>query len=128
MGKGVTPGRLQSSGVSLHAKAVVVDGQEVFVGSMNMDARSKLLNTEMGIIVDSAPLAQAVTRFFDAATLPTSAFHVVIIPGGKPHAGDMQWQASKDGKPVTWNRDPEATVQRRTAVQLLKLLPIEGLL
>ena len=117
-----------SSGVSLHAKAVVVDGQKVFIGSMNMDARSKLLNTEMGIIVDSAPLAQAVTHFFDAATLPTSAYRVVLIPKGKPHAGSMQWQASKDGKPISWDHDPEATLQRRTEVQLLKLLPIEGLL
>ncbi len=117
-----------SSGVSLHAKAVVVDEQKVFIGSMNMDARSKLLNTEMGIIVDSAPLAQAVTRFFDAATVPASAYHVVLIPAGSPHAGDMQWQAIKDGKPVTYSHDPDATMQRRVEVQLLKLLPIEGLL
>ena len=117
-----------SSGVSLHAKAIVVDGKKVFVGSMNMDARSKLLNTEMGIIVDSAPLAQAVTRFFDSATLPTSAYRVVLIPKGEPHAGSMQWQASKDGKPISWDHDPNATLQRRTEVQLLKLLPIEGLL
>lgn len=115
----------KSSGVSLHAKAVVVDGQKVFVGSMNMDARSKLLNTEMGIIVDSAPLAQAVTQFFDAATLPTSAYRLVLIPKGKPHTGSMQWQASK---PVIWDHDPEATLQRRAEVQLLKLLPIESLL
>jgi Phosphatidylserine/phosphatidylglycerophosphate/cardiolipin synthases and related enzymes len=46
-----------SSGVSLHAKAIVVDGKLVFIGSMNMDQRSKLLNTEMGIIVDCPALA-----------------------------------------------------------------------
>ena len=117
-----------SSGVSLHAKAVVVDDQKVFIGSMNMDARSRLLNTEMGIIVDSPPLAEAVTRFFDAATVPTSAYRVVLIPKGSPDAGDMQWQASKGGKPVTFDHDPDATLQRRTEVQLLKLLPIESLL
>ena len=117
-----------SSGVSLHAKAVVVDDQKVFIGSMNMDARSRLLNTEMGIIVDSAPLAEAVIRFFDAATLPSSAYRVVLIPQGTPHAGDLQWQAAKDGKPVTFDHDPDASVQRRAEVQLLKLLPIEGLL
>lgn len=117
-----------SSGVSLHAKAVVVDNRKVFIGSMNMDARSRVLNTEMGIIVDSAPLAAAVIHFFDAATLPTSAYRVVLIPQGEPHAGDMQWQASKDGKPVTFDHDPDATVQRRAEVQLLKLLPIESLL
>ena len=33
--------------VSLHAKSLVVDRRLVFIGSMNMDHRSKLLNTEM---------------------------------------------------------------------------------
>lgn len=57
--------RGRSSGVGLHAKAIVVDGREFFVGSMNMDQRSKLLNAENGIIVDSPALAAMVTTFFD---------------------------------------------------------------
>ncbi len=117
-----------SSGVSLHAKAVVVDDHKVFIGSMNMDARSRLLNTEMGIIVDSPALAGAVIRFFDAATLPSSAYEVILIPEGQTGAGAMQWRASKDGKPITFDHDPEASLMRRTEVQLLKLLPIESLL
>jgi putative cardiolipin synthase len=36
----------------------------VFVGSMNMDRRSALLNTEQGIVVDSPALAKAVAQFF----------------------------------------------------------------
>ncbi|HET7063811.1 MAG TPA: phospholipase D family protein, partial [Rudaea sp.] len=69
-----TPGTAQpvtssgtSSGVSLHAKTLVVDREHVFIGSLNMDQRSKLLNTEMGVIIDSAPLAQAVREYFDTA-------------------------------------------------------------
>jgi putative cardiolipin synthase len=117
-----------SSGVSLHAKAVVVDRQQVFIGSMNMDARSKLLNTEMGIIVDSTPLAAAVTRFFDTATLPDNAYHVVLKANGSAHGGAMQWQASDNGKPLSYDHDPDATTSRRVEVQLLKLLPLESLL
>ena len=113
-----------SSGVSLHAKAIVVDRQQVFIGSMNMDARSKLLNTEMGLIVDCPPLAAAVTQFFDTATLPASAYHLML----KTDGGAMQWQASDNGKPVSYNRDPDATAQRRIEVQMLKLLPLESLL
>ena len=113
-----------SSGVSLHAKAIVVDRQQVFIGSMNMDARSKLLNTEMGLIVDCPPLAAAVTEFFETATLPASAYHVMLQTDG----GAMQWQASDDGKPVSYDRDPGATTQRRIEVQMLKLLPLESLL
>lgn len=118
-----------SSGVSLHAKAIVVDQQLVFIGSMNMDQRSKLLNTEMGIIVDCPPLAAAVTQFFDTATLPTAAYHVVLTtPEGSAHAGKMQWQASEGGKPVIYDEDPGVTAKRQLEVKALKLLPIEGLL
>jgi putative cardiolipin synthase len=117
-----------SSGVSLHAKAIVVDRQLVFIGSMNMDERSKLLNTEMGIIIDSPALAEAVTQFFDNATRPANAYHVVLIEKGSPHAGRMQWRASDNGKPVVYGHDPKTSVALRMEVKLLKLLPIEGLL
>ncbi len=118
----------KSSGVSLHAKAIVVDRQWVFIGSMNMDERSKLLNTEMGIIVDSPPLAKAVTRFFDTAAAPTNAYHVVLVGKDRPHAGQLQWQTMQDGKQKLYYHDPDTSVQRRLEVKLLKLLPIEGLL
>lgn len=117
-----------SSGISLHAKAIVVDDQWVFVGSMNLDQRSKLLNTEMGIIVDSPQLANAVTQFFDEAILPANAYDVVLNAKGSPRAGEMQWRTSDNGKPVTYDRDPEATMKRRLEVCFLKLLPIEGML
>ncbi|MGH8158021.1 MAG: phospholipase D family protein [Rhodanobacter sp.] len=117
-----------SSGVSLHAKAIVVDQQVVFIGSMNMDQRSKLLNTEMGIIVDCPQLAVAVTQFFDTATLPATAYHVVLTAHDSPHGGRMEWQASDGGKPVIFHRDPEATMKRRLEVDLLRLMPIERML
>jgi putative cardiolipin synthase len=117
-----------SSGVSLHAKAIVVDRQKVFIGSMNMDARSNLLNTEMGIIVDCPPLAAAVTEFFNTATLPEYAYRVTLKADGAEQGSAMQWQATEHGKPVTYNHDPGATTSRRVEVQMLKLLPLESLL
>lgn len=117
-----------SSGVSLHAKAIVVDKQQVFVGSMNMDQRSKLLNTEMGIIVDSPALAQAVTQFFDSAVQPAKAYHVVLRDPESSRSRALQWQASDDDKPLHYNHDPDAALQRRLEVALLKLLPIDGML
>jgi putative cardiolipin synthase len=117
-----------SSGVSLHAKAIVVDRQQVFVGSMNMDQRSKLLNTEMGIIVDSPALAQAVQQFFDTASSPANAYRVSLVGKGLPHAGRMQWQARDNGETVTYTHDPDTTVQRRLEVMVLKWLPIQGML
>jgi putative cardiolipin synthase len=45
-----------SSGASLHAKAVVVDRKWVLLGSMNLDPRSRLSNTEVAVSVESATL------------------------------------------------------------------------
>jgi cardiolipin synthase C len=119
-----------SSGVSLHAKALVVDERYVFVGSMNMDPRSKLLNTEMGVMVDCPGLAQAVVKFFDTATSPANAFHVELQSSADHSLGSkhMVWQSEKDGATVTAEHDPDATKARRIEVALLRLLPIEGLL
>jgi putative cardiolipin synthase len=116
-----------SSGVSLHAKSVVVDRRYVFVGSMNMDQRSKLLNTEMGVIVDSPALAKAVGDFFDRATAPTNAFQVEL-KGEPPGDSHIVWVAQENGVTKTFDHEPEASAHRRLETTLLRLLPIDGLL
>jgi len=132
-----TPGAAQpatahgtSSGVSLHAKTMVVDREHVFIGSLNMDQRSKLLNTEMGVIIDSAPLAQAVREYFDTAILPANSFHLVLqdSPGSKPDDRQMVWLWSADGEAMSDQNDPDVSKQRRTEVFLMGMLPIESLL
>jgi cardiolipin synthase C len=42
----------------LHAKTAVVDGQTAYVGSYNFDPRSESLNTEVGVIVHDAAVAE----------------------------------------------------------------------
>jgi len=118
-----------SGGVALHAKSIVVDTRWVFVGSMNMDQRSKLLNTEMGVIVDCPGLAKAIAEFFSKAIEPASAFHVKLEDPKDGHkAGDLQWITQDKGVPVVVDSEPEATGGRKIEVSLLKLLPIDGLL
>jgi putative cardiolipin synthase len=119
-----------SSGVSLHAKTLVVDRKQVFIGSLNMDQRSKLLNTEMGVIVDSAPLAQAVREFFDTAIQPANSFHVVLqeSPGSNSGGKQLSWLWTADGKAMSDEDDPGVSKQRRMEVFFMRMLPIEGLL
>lgn len=50
----------------LHAKAFVIDRQTVFLGSMNLDPRSADKNTELGILVESPPLAAQMVAVIDA--------------------------------------------------------------
>jgi hypothetical protein len=43
-----------SSGASLHAKTFGVDRSRIFIGSFNLDPRSARLNTEVGVVLESA--------------------------------------------------------------------------
>ncbi len=51
-----------SSNASLHAKALVIDQRTVFIGSMNMDARSARTNSELGLVIRSAEIARQVSK------------------------------------------------------------------
>jgi putative cardiolipin synthase len=114
----------KSSGVSLHAKAIVVDRKRVFIGSMNLDLRSRLLNTEMGVIADSAELGAAAGDYFDRAAKPAHSFRVVL-----DRDGDMAWRAADDaGDPILFTHEPEVSIWRRARVDLLRMLPVDHLL
>ena len=115
-------GHGSGSNVSLHAKAVVVDGRTVFIGSMNLDPRSRLLNTEVGLIVENAALAAAVKKFFATATMPGNAYHVVL------EGGDVAWQSKEDDGQFSVRHEPDAKARRKIHVALMKLLPIDNLL
>ncbi|HLY53556.1 MAG TPA: phospholipase D family protein [Steroidobacteraceae bacterium] len=107
---------------SLHAKAIVVDRHFVFIGSMNLDPRSRLLNTEMGVLVESPELAAEVADFFEQAIKPDSAYHVQL------EKGRVTWSWDDHGHIESAHRDPEVRTRRKLEVDVLRLLPIEGLL
>ncbi|HEY6941298.1 phospholipase D family protein [Dokdonella sp.] len=111
-----------SSGVSLHAKAMVVDHRLVFVGSMNFDPRSVALNTEMGVIVESTGLADAIEQFFAHATEPDNAYRVGLV------GGHLHWTGKDDGRVVEFDHDPGSSRWQRAKLRVLRVLPIEGLL
>jgi putative cardiolipin synthase len=123
-----TTARGTSSGVSLHAKAAVIDARYTFVGSMNMDRRSLLFNTEMGVIVDCPELAAAVTRFFDQASSPANAYRVELKPPAHGGSAQLVWQLEAHGQVQELTHEPQATLHRRIQVTLFRLLPIEDLL
>jgi len=49
----------------LHAKVSIVDRQRLLVGSANLDGRSAVGNTEMGVVIDSTVLAEAISDRID---------------------------------------------------------------
>ncbi len=51
--------------MSLHAKSLVVDDRFAFIGSYNLDPRSEVLNTEVGLLVEDGPFARALREEID---------------------------------------------------------------
>ena len=111
-----------SSGSSLHAKTFSIDGTRAFVGSFNFDPRSARLNTELGFIIESRALANAITDTV-AGAVPGGAYRVTLKrPGG------LEWTEQRDGEERVHEREPGASLWRRLVVYVLSLLPIEWLL
>jgi putative cardiolipin synthase len=108
------------SRAALHAKALVFDRESAFVGSFNLDPRSKAINTEIGIMIDSPEIAGQLGQLMDEGVLPGSAYHVT-----RDKNGGLVWTAETDGKKVEFHRDPETGVWQRLVIDVLGLLPIE---
>jgi putative cardiolipin synthase len=110
---------------SLHAKAFAVDRKRLFVGSFNLDPRSAVHNTEMGILVENAELAGS---FVDTtlAGLPAKAYRLVLAE--EASGSRLEWVTREQDREVRYGKEPETDFWRRFSVKLLGLLPIEHLL
>jgi putative cardiolipin synthase len=97
---------------------------------MNLDPRSKLLNTEMGVLADCPQLAGEVAHFFDQAADAHNAFRVQLEPHGAPSAtgSHLEWSWDDHGTLLSSRDEPEVSATRRLEFDLARLLPIEGLL
>jgi len=115
-------GLLGSSGSSLHAKTFAVDGKRVFVGSFNFDPRSARLNTELGFVIESERMAQAMSKAFDLA-VPDHAYRLELSEQGR-----IVWLANTPEGLERWTKEPSSPLWRRAYVKFLSLLPIESLL
>jgi putative cardiolipin synthase len=68
--------------MGLHSKGMVVDRQRVYIGSMNFDPRSTNINTEMGVLVESPGLADALANLIERDTLPANSWKVELDGSG----------------------------------------------
>jgi len=105
---------------ALHSKALVFDRQTIFVGSFNLDPRSRFINTEIGVMVDSPALAAELAAFMDEGVAPGSAFRLSLDA-----EGNIVWTAETNGTKVTYDADPDTSVWRRFLIDLVGLLPID---
>jgi len=73
---------ISSAFMGLHAKAIVLDRERVFVGSMNLDPRSVGVNSEMGVVVESPGLGRIAASAVEEALKPENSWRVVLDPDG----------------------------------------------
>jgi len=114
-------GAFGSSQASLHAKVVVIDGKTALVGSMNMDPRSRRLNTEMAVLVHSSAIAQRLIEVYDEVC--ASSYRVSLAEDKT-----LRWSSSGPGAPPPATSEPEAGLWLKLAVKLLTPFAPEELL
>ena len=109
----------------LHAKLFVFDREKLFIGSMNFDQRSKHLNTEIGVIIDSPELAQQTAMRFERMVQPGNAY---ALSWHAPGTGRSQlaWDSQENGNAVEYTREPARSEWQRLEQSLLSWLPIAG--
>lgn len=109
----------------LHAKLFVFDREKLFIGSMNFDQRSKHLNTEIGVIIDSPELAQQTAMRFERMVQPGNAY---ALSWHTPGTGSslLAWDSEENGNAVEYTREPARSEWQRLEQSLLSWLPIAG--
>jgi putative cardiolipin synthase len=106
----------------LHAKTAIVDRKLVFIGSMNLDPRSETQNTEIGVFVESPPLARELQRVVNISRLQ-SAYRVKRGPNG-----GLQWHGMDGDKEIVLGVEPETTLWTRVYNMLIAPFVPEQLL
>jgi len=107
---------------SLHAKTMVFDGEYMFVGSFNFDARSLYINNEIGLLFRSPEVAGRSAKNFEE-NVGKLAFKVEFEnPDGSEN---MKWVGGLGGPDTVLKKEPYATTTQKLMVGVLKWLPLD---
>src|SRR5690606_34266578 len=87
------------------------------VGSVNLDPRSIVLNTEAGVLVHQPDMAESLVQLFEHWTSADFAYELTLDEQDR-----LRWRAGEED----WSSEPHATRLRRSAAWFLGWLPIEG--
>ena len=102
LGGGSTGGSTSGSRASLHSKVVVMDDRLLVVGSMNLDLRSQLQNSEVAIVIRNRAISAEATRLIEP-TLSTGAYRVEL------DEGQMVWRAPQGSQLKDSRVEPDAS-------------------
>jgi putative cardiolipin synthase len=107
---------IEEKQLALHAKALVIDNDKVFIGSANLDPRSLRINTEMGFLIESEALNAEVRKAVTPDFNKTNAWQLELDENGS-----VIW-VSDD---VTLTEQPAASILQRIEDWFFAHLPLE---
>jgi putative cardiolipin synthase len=96
-----------TASAALHAKLVIVDRARVLLGSMNLDPRSRLHNTESWVGIESPELASRLAALFDENARPEHSFRLVL-QNEQPGRDAMAWVTEEQGQQIRYEYEPKA--------------------
>ena len=102
--------------LALHAKALVIDHDKVFVGSANLDPRSLRINTEMGFLVTSEAFNQNLRMALEGDFSTDNAWQLQLQEDGR-----VFWVAADQ----TLESQPAESFMQRIEDWFFSHLPIE---
>jgi phosphatidylserine/phosphatidylglycerophosphate/cardiolipin synthase-like enzyme len=105
----------------LHSKVLVMDGQLLVVGSMNLDLRSQLQNTELALLIRSTALARIAVAQIDAA-MQKASWHVEQVDGR------LVWRAPQGSGLPDSRTEPDTSASLRLLLKLFGPLAPDELL
>ncbi len=121
-----------SSRSSLHSKLYVFDRERIFVGSLNLDPRSTVLNTELGIIFINKEFGQMIAQEW-SKRIKQSSYQLRLIDkqtvneeGEDDDVFRLRWLEYNENGIIEYKDEPHVGFWRRLGIDLLGLLPIES--
>ncbi len=107
---------IEEKQLALHAKALIIDNDKVFIGSANLDPRSLRINTEMGFLIESEALNAEVRKAVTPDFSQTNAWQLQFDEDGQ-----IVW-VSHD---VILTEQPAASMLQRIEDWFFAHLPLE---
>jgi phosphatidylserine/phosphatidylglycerophosphate/cardiolipin synthase-like enzyme len=97
-----------------HAKTAAIDGQVLFIGSLNFDPRSDKHNTELGLIIHSAPLTAQLLQL--AELVKSQAAYRVRLDRQQQR---LSWEFNAADGAQTLDEEPDTGFWQRLLLRLV---------
>lgn len=113
-------GDVSSAHAGLHTKAAVADRRTTIIGSYNLDPRSRNINSEIGLLIESEAFAARVLAGMEQDFDPKNSYRLYL-----DEHSIMRWEGADNGGLRVHAREPDASIWRRSLAAMIRLIPVE---